>query len=1160
MAQRESHQREIDTRERDLFLEALELPTAEERAAFLDKTCGENRALRATVLALLESHREDAFLEMPALGVPLVEGFQELSGAVLPGESPGDFIGPYQILQKIGEGGCGTVYLAEQTQPVRRKVALKVIKFGMDTKQVIARFEAERQALALMNHPNIARVLDGGATRSGRPFFVMELVEGVRITTYSDQNRLSTPERLELFTQVCHAIQHAHQKGIIHRDIKPSNILVTLLDGKAVPKVIDFGVAKAIRQPLTDKTVFTHFHTFIGTPAYTSPEQAEMSGLDVDTRSDIYSLGVLLYELLTGRTPFDPDTLREANLDEIRRIIRDVEPRRPSTRINGLTMSDATALSGAHREKVPVLVRSFRGDLDWIVMKCLEKDRSRRYETANALALDIRRYLDNEPVLARRPSATYRIQKFVRRNRVMVGFSVAIALVLTAGLFVSSWLAVRATIAEREQSRLNRAVQVALKQEARLREQAQIEQLAALRRAYNSDMNLVQQALAANNYGRVLDLLGRHVPAASPSTRFPKPAGSRDFRQWEWRYFWGQSRSEAAFVLPRQAASINSLVLSPNGRFLVSGTFNGALKLWDVHARRELAVISDRIPGSAEVAFSHDSSQLAIVTGQRPNEAIVRLWAVNKGGFTSEIRHPAGVQAVAFSPDDSNLFTFAQSRIRMWDLQTRELQSERPVRSPTRWGYRRAEFAPDLRCLAALERDRIHVFSVETGLEQALTGPLEDEIGALAFSPDGALLAAGPLFSGTNTAIRLFETKTGVESGRLVGHVSWVPDLRFTGDGQRLISAGADQTLRVWDVPNRHELATLRGHLSEIYSVAVSADGTMALTGCKDGSLFGWDCQHLQTRSPFEVLPRHVSTIEFLPHSRQMISINQDQSLSVWNTATLHELEQLPLPRNRPERVVISPDGARVYFGGRDGRIAVFDWASRTVLTNLTLKVEPNFWPGPGADDHLIALVDRGRTLVVQSSDRTISLLDTSTWQPRHSWRMTNELNSGFGSRSPRVTPDERTIVFVGTDGTAEFHDLQTGAIERTISVQRGRVSAMAFSPDSRLFASSSIDGTVNLWDCVQHQMVDVLRGHLLGIESVSFSPDGQRLASTSHGSEAVKIWDVATRHEVATLAGEGSLFRQVQFSPDGKLLMAINVQGQAHFWRAPSLEECRAE
>ena len=334
-------------------------------------------------------------------------------------ERPGTIIGPYKLLEQIGEGGFGLVFMAEQQQPVRRKVALKILKPGMDTRQVIARFEAERQALALMDHPNIARVLDAGETGSGRPHFVMELVKGVPITDYCDQSRLTTRERLALFTHVCHAVQHAHHKGIIHRDLKPSNVMVTLHDGVPVVKVIDFGIAKALGQQLTDKTLFTGFAQMVGTPMYMSPEQAQLSGLDIDTRSDIYSLGVLLYELLAGVTPFDRERLRTVGYDEMRRIIREEDPPSPSTRLS--TLGQAAVTVSAERQSDPKrLCRLLRGELDWIVMKALEKDRNRRYETANELARDVDRYLKDEPVQACPPSAWYRFRKFTRRHKTLL--------------------------------------------------------------------------------------------------------------------------------------------------------------------------------------------------------------------------------------------------------------------------------------------------------------------------------------------------------------------------------------------------------------------------------------------------------------------------------------------------------------------------------------------------------------------------------------------------------------------------------------------------------------------------------------------------------------------------------------------------------------------
>jgi len=464
----------------EIFCAALEF-APEEREAYLERACVDDAELRAGVDRMLSKFpRAEQFFKNGPTAVDLSEiaelsGFQEQMGSLSNPEAEiGKQIGPYKLLQKIGEGGCGVVYMAEQEKPVRRRVALKIIKLGMDTKSVIARFNAERQALAMMEHPNIARVLDAGATEKGRPYFVMELVRGTKITELSDANNYDMRQRLGMFVQVCMAVQHAHQKGIIHRDLKPSNILVTMRDGVPVPKVIDFGIAKATGgERLTDMTVFTAYEQFIGTPAYMSPEQAEMSELDVDTRSDIYSLGVLLYELMTGRQPFDQKELLQAGLIEMRRTLREREPLRPSNRVGELDADELTQTAIVRRVEPPRLKLLLKGDLDWIVMKALEKDRNRRYQTANALAMDVQRYLDNEPVMARPPSSTYRLQKLIRRNKIAFASGCVVAVTLLLGLVISMLLLFRERDARREEERLRKKAEQAEQRENELREQAE---------------------------------------------------------------------------------------------------------------------------------------------------------------------------------------------------------------------------------------------------------------------------------------------------------------------------------------------------------------------------------------------------------------------------------------------------------------------------------------------------------------------------------------------------------------------------------------------------------------------------------------------------------------------------------------------------------------
>jgi serine/threonine protein kinase/tetratricopeptide (TPR) repeat protein len=434
--------------EHELFAAALEIDAPAERSAYLDRACGGDDALRARIEALLRAHQQAGSF----LVAPPVAGTVTLE-APKPREGPGTVIGPYKLLQTIGEGGMGTVSMAEQTHPVRRLVALKLIKAGMDSRQVLARFDAERQALALMDHPNIAKVLDAGATPEGRPYFVMELVKGVPITRYCDDRRLTLRQRLELFVPVCQAVQHAHQKGVIHRDLKPSNILVTQYDGRPVPKVIDFGVAKATGPRLTEQTLYTEFGSVVGTLEYMSPEQAELNQLDIDTRSDVYSLGAILYELLTGSTPLGRERLKTAAFLEMLRIIREEDSPRPSTRLS--TTEELPTIAACRQVEPRKLSGLVRGELDWIVMKALEKDRNRRYETASALAADVQRYLTDEPVQACPPSAAYRFRKFARRHRAAVLSAGLVILVLGFGIIGTSWGLFQAERARAAEKRAN---------------------------------------------------------------------------------------------------------------------------------------------------------------------------------------------------------------------------------------------------------------------------------------------------------------------------------------------------------------------------------------------------------------------------------------------------------------------------------------------------------------------------------------------------------------------------------------------------------------------------------------------------------------------------------------------------------------------------------
>jgi WD40 repeat protein/serine/threonine protein kinase len=1153
--------RQLD--EETIFHIARKMPDLEARAAYLNQICAGDLNLRRRVEALLEVHEQEGeFLKSadepaPTQDSPVTEG-------------PGTVVGRYKLLQKIGEGGFGIVFMAEQQTPVVRKVALKVIKPGMDSHAVVARFEAERQALALMDHPNIAHILDGGVTESGRPYFVMDLVKGVSITEYCDRNELSTEDRLRLFMDVCRAVQHAHQKGIIHRDLKPSNILVTLHDGKPVPRVIDFGVSKALHQRLTEKTLFTAFGQMIGTPQYMSPEQAEMSGLDVDTRSDVYSLGVLLYELLTGTTPLEAGSLRDAGYAEIQRMIKETEPPRPSVRLS--TEGEKLTAIAKHRSIDPNdLQKLISGDLDWIVMKALEKERVRRYENTSDFAADVERFLSGDAVEAHPPSPGYRLRKLARRNRSLVATLATILLAVVLGLvgattgMISAIRSADQAEAERLVAEQERRIAVGARSDAeKALERAEDAEHQALeetkrrrRQQYVSDMNAAMAAWQDGNFTRVADLLKRHSPTLDDD----------DLRRFEWYYLWRayhQNRKHRDIAVAEMPTSISLFGDDKSGRLAVGDAW-GTVTLRQLNGNTEIdrQLLCQGLAGTwfqtALVLFSPDGRSLAYTDRDTKNLVLRTL-----GGGVAPTRfdYSGIIRGIAFSGDGRLLAATAIDELGLqgvaiiWDVESGELAKTFSVGAIGKdwFDFFKIAFSRDGRLLAiGTAGGQVEVWDWNKDNEPPIVltptrtnrGP--KKVYSVAFSPGDSLLAAG-LHDGT---VRIWDwdeiestsesnCATQREKAILLGHSEPVYCVAYAPDESTLASGSSDGTVKLWDVTDLDEIRTLSAHSDAVVGLQFSGDGRTLVSAGLDYSIRFWPIRQ-DTEENGHDEDQQGQSVFIGPRTVARVA---DGKLKCWTLDDVEQSFEMPDIGKDVQCIAMSRDGLLAVKTDSDVEL----WHLATGRLCGVLPVSRDF---ALAKNTPMVFSRNGRVLAVASQSGRSFVWNTDDGQLQSDFDVHAEVSS------LALSPDGHLLAIAANEKAVTLWNTQTGILEDRLEGPRDTLHCVTFSSDGQQVAAGGYDNTVWIWHWqARGSQPRALKAHSASIVSVLFSETESTIFSIDSGG-VLRAWDTDTMQMRCKLtANRGD--RHLALSPDGCVL-TTGGKGTFRVFHAASNNEVRA-